>query len=80
MKTQFKTIKELEVEQKKYTWRHGYKSNDLELQIKALKDVWGLNKEVIYNLNKHPATDEFSKGFQHACEVIEKELKKRING
>lgn len=40
--------------------------------------VLGLNKEVFHNHNKHPATDEFSKGFEHACNVIEKELIKRI--
>ena len=70
MNKQLKTIKELE--NRNTLAPHWYKQ--------ALKDVLGLNKEVFHNHNKHPATDEFSKGFEHACKVIEKELKKRITG
>ncbi|GAH86229.1 unnamed protein product [marine sediment metagenome] len=50
------------------------------LQVDTLKDVLGLNKEVFGYHNKQPITDEFSKGFEHACKVIEEELKKRISG
>ncbi len=53
---------------------------DIEKSYIKKEDVLGLNKEVFAYHNKQPATDEFSKGFEHACKVIEKELKKRITG